>query len=171
MSPFILISSCGNGSQGALWPCCLQWLPLHRGLAASAFCQAFRGLGFALAALAFALAGALALRLVLPLPLPWHWAGPCLALKLELDLDLDLEFELELYLDPELDLELQLELDLELELELQLQLQLDLELWSEKPRVTEQLSPGATATRACVLQLLRAMCPRAGTPQEEEPPQ
>ena len=50
MKPFILTSSCGNGSRGSLWPCCLQWLPLHRGLVASAFCQALRGLGFALVA-------------------------------------------------------------------------------------------------------------------------
>ena len=90
MRPFILTSSCGNGSRGALWPCCLQWLPLHRGLVASAFCQALRGLGVALVALAFALAWALALPLALLLPLPWSWAWPCPALELELDLDLTL---------------------------------------------------------------------------------
>ena len=77
MRPFILTSSCGNGSRGALWPCCLQWLPLHRGLVASAFCQALRGLGVALVALAFALAWALALPLALPLPLPLDLALPC----------------------------------------------------------------------------------------------
>ena len=37
MRPFILTSSCGNGSPGALWLCRLQWLPLHRGLVPSAF--------------------------------------------------------------------------------------------------------------------------------------
>ena len=109
MRPFILTSSCGNGSRGALWPCCLQWLPLHRGLVASAFCQALRGLGFALVALAFALAWALALPLALPLPLPWPWAGPCLALEFELELDLDLELQLDLELELDLDLDQQRE--------------------------------------------------------------
>ena len=127
MRPFILTSSCGNGSRGALWPCCLQWLPLHRGLVASAFCQALRGLGFALVALAFALAWALALPLALLLPLPWSWAWPCPALELELDLDLDLDLELERELDLELKLDLELALDCELELEFDLDLDLELD--------------------------------------------